>query len=76
MTDDRQAGDEKKEGATIEVTPEMARVGAQILENLYNALPTEAEEAASLIFSAMMCERRGCAATDRLRGAPTPQSTC
>lgn len=75
-SDAGQAGDEKKEGATIEVTPEMERVGAQILENMYDALPSEAEQVASRIFVAMMRETLVCAETSSLRAPPARQSTC
>jgi hypothetical protein len=73
-TDDRQAGDEKKDGVPqIEVTPKMARVGAQILENLYNALPSEAEGVAIEMFRTMMRETPEWTSPVCSHGYPTQQ---
>ena len=43
----------KKTCVQIEVTPEMLREGAQILEDMYDALPSGAEETAHRVFLAM-----------------------
>mgnify|MGYP001011505938 CR=1 FL=1 len=60
MVDDpRQAGDKEKGVPQIEVTPEMIEAGAQILEDNYDASPSEAADTATRVFLAMTSRLRG-----------------
>lgn len=60
MVDDpRQAGDKEKGVLLIEVTPEMIEAGAQILEDNYDASPSEAADTATRVFLAMTSRLRG-----------------
>lgn len=47
----------KADEPKIEVTPEMIRIGAQILENQWDALPSMAEDAAEQIYREMEAVR-------------------
>ena len=56
----RQGGDEIETGVSqIEVTPEMIEAGARILEDNYNASPSEAADTATRVFLAMTSTLRG-----------------
>lgn len=52
--DDRQAGDEKKEGATIEVTPEMVEAGLEVLA-AYDPAWSNGNVIVADVFRSMAC---------------------